>query len=106
MASALAGDGRGVDVDAVLVVVSELVTNAVLHGGTEVEVLVDLRDDGVRLEVRDGDPSHPPVPREPSPRAVGGRGLGIVDALADEWGWQRTGEDGKVVWCELRRSTG
>ena len=40
-------------------------------------------------------------PRGPGPDAEGGRGLTVVAALADRWGWERTGHHRKVVWAEL-----
>lgn len=82
------------------VVVSELVTNAVIHAGTTVAVRIHLLDaGGVRLEVADSR-SWPPVPRQLVPDSVGGRGLVLVQALADSWGVDAT-PDGKVVWAEI-----
>lgn len=90
------------------VVVSELVTNAVIHAGTTVAVRIHLLDEGgVRIEVADSR-SWPPVPRRLAPESVGGRGLVLVEALAGKWGVDPTPE-GKVVWAEIdpsRRQTG
>ena len=81
-------------------VVSELVTNAVIHAGTTVAVRIHLLDDGgVRVEVADSR-SWPPVPRQLVPDSVGGRGLVLVEALANDWGVDPTPE-GKVVWAEI-----
>ncbi|HLF41231.1 MAG TPA: ATP-binding protein [Acidimicrobiia bacterium] len=78
---------------------SELVTNAVLHAHSEVDLRVTRTDGGVLIEVMDEDPS----PVEPSPAplyATHGRGLVLVDALARDWGIEpRT--PGKSVWFEL-----
>ena len=82
---------------------SELVTNAVLHGLTPVTVLVS--DDGVRVrvEVADGRPGPLSLPSEgPAADRISGRGLGIVDHLADRWGCRPQQDPaGKVVWFEL-----
>ncbi|MEU1466622.1 ATP-binding protein [Streptomyces sp. NPDC005761] len=87
--------------DEVLVCVSELATNALVHGvppGRGYKVMLWLRDGGqVRVEVHDSGDGEPGV-REPDGES--GRGLVIVEALADRWG---VGErvPGKVVWCEF-----
>jgi len=83
--------------DDVLLVVSELVTNALVHGrGTPVLRLVG---DAVRIrvEVSDGDPGLPQC-KEPGPS--GGWGLNLVEQLAVGWGASPR-DGGKVVWCEL-----
>ena len=84
-------------------VVSELVTNAIMHGAEPVEVEVVIRSEGdvVRLAVSDGDPDTScvlaPITRSDRP---GGRGLRIVSALTRCWG--TTGRaDGKTVWAEF-----
>lgn len=100
--SALADWGFGeVRADDVLVCVSELATNALVHGvppGRGYRLMLWLRDEGqVRVEVHDSGDGEPGV-REPDGES--GRGLVIVEALADRWG---VGErvPGKVVWCEF-----
>ncbi|WP_165865546.1 ATP-binding protein [Vallicoccus soli] len=82
------------------VCVSELVTNAVLHARTELEVLVALASGAVRLEVLDRSAR---VPRQVvhSDGAVTGRGLEMVQALCRAWGVDPRPGVGKVVWCEL-----
>nr|WP_018548274.1 ATP-binding protein [Streptomyces sp. LaPpAH-108] len=55
----------------------------------------------VRLEVADAS-SRAPVPRCAGDDSTGGRGLALVDCLADRWGWQAEGA-GKSIWCELDR---
>lgn len=87
--------------DAVPVVVSELVTNAVLHAASTARIQVLVGDGVVRVEVHDADPTLP-VPRHPSPETVTGRGLMLVDALTDRWGAEVT-DGGKVVWFEIDR---
>lgn len=76
--------------------VSELITNAVIHAASAPTMTVS--DDGrvVRVEVTDGD-RRPPVVRDPDPSVATGRGLRLLDALAVEWGWE-TDESGKTVW--------
>lgn len=82
------------EVDLVLVV-SELATNAVRHAQTPFDVVV--RANGhVRLEIEDGS-TEVPVPRAPSEE--GGRGLAIVDQLCDRWGVIVV-QPNKCVWCE------
>jgi anti-sigma regulatory factor (Ser/Thr protein kinase) len=85
-----------------LLVASELVTNAVLHGMGEVEVSVSMHGDGVRLEVCDQGPLW--VPRRPAPSTVPGltgRGLRIVALAASAWGTDRSPGGGTIVWAEL-----
>ena len=81
---------------------SELVTNAVLHVGSEVDVAVRLTPRTVRVEVRDASPD-PPVPRHCEVDALTGRGLRLVESMSEAWGCDPNGY-GKVVWFELRRS--
>jgi anti-sigma regulatory factor (Ser/Thr protein kinase) len=69
--------------DAVLMV-SELVTNAVLHGVGAISLRVDAEADTVRIEVAD-EGNAAPAP-SPEPNAYGGWGLRIVEQLADDWG--------------------
>src|SRR3954468_6184580 len=77
-----------------LLVVSELVTNAVVHGRGDPVVVMVYTDDRLRLEIHDDDP-RPPVRREPRSSEPGGYGLNIVDRLCEEWGWAPT-DDGKL----------
>ena len=89
----------------VVLLASELVTNAVVHGLGPVQLM--LIDDGLRLrvEVSDGEAeSLPLAPRRPDPVASSGRGLLIVERFADRWGCRsRRTPPGKVVWFELHR---
>ena len=79
---------------------SELVTNAVLHARTELTLTLELREDRVRISVKDRSQA-PPTLRHYRPDALTGRGLGVVAALSDRWGVS-TAPDGKVVCAELR----
>lgn len=92
--------------DDVLLCVSELVTNALLHGvppgrGFRVHLYLEPADGVLRVEVHDsGDGEVRPVAADPAPDAEGGRGLLLVSALADKWGVGER-DPGKVVWCEF-----
>jgi anti-sigma regulatory factor (Ser/Thr protein kinase) len=94
------------DVD---LVVSELVTNALLHGGGDgpagaaAAIRLELQLSGGRLTCRVVDPSPlPPAPEEATETAESGRGLILVEALAAAWGWQEL-PDGKAVWASFGR---
>ncbi|WP_259407897.1 ATP-binding protein [Streptomyces akebiae] len=106
----LCGSGIGDDeplAETLILLVSELVTNAVVHTGRPAVLrllLSGLRDGvvgKVRLEVADGS-ACPPAPRCADSEEAGGRGLALVDVLADRWGWSHEGA-GKRIWCELDR---
>jgi anti-sigma regulatory factor (Ser/Thr protein kinase) len=89
--------------DTLVLLCNELVTNAVLHAAAPSEVRVRLRDGRVRLEVHDPSPQLP-TPRAQDPDATNGRGMLLVDALADAWGVDRGDglpDVGKTVWIEL-----
>ena len=88
-------------VDRAVLVVGELVTNAVVHARTEVRLRVELRGERLHLAVRDGSPWQLRPVTIPDPEAEGGRGLWLVDQLARAWGVNRHPDGGKVVWCTL-----
>jgi anti-sigma regulatory factor (Ser/Thr protein kinase) len=88
--------------DDVLVLTSELVTNAVLHARTPFELGVTLTDDAILICVGDGTRSTPQV-QESSDGQENGRGIMLVRALADDWGIESSeSRQGKVVWFLLR----
>ena len=98
-----AADGHGLVDDAVLLT-SELVTNAVVHAGTPVQVTCRLADGAVEVVVSDGHPGRL-VPEAPEREAVpsertGGRGLLLPAALASAWG-VAYGRASKAVWFRL-----
>ncbi len=116
--SRLLGSGIGADeplAETLLLLISELVTNAVVHTGCPavLRMLFPQGCDGpgggaeppgagtVRVEVADRS-DQPPRPRHACGDDTGGRGLELVDGLADRWGWQREGA-GKHIWCEVDR---
>lgn len=84
--------------DAVLLA-SELVGNAVVHGRSSVELRMALLARVLRIEVYDED-ARLPSPSVPNPEAIGGRGLQIVATLSRSWGADPV-PGGKRVWCEL-----
>jgi anti-sigma regulatory factor (Ser/Thr protein kinase) len=90
---------RAVVDDAVLMV-SELVTNSVLHGGPPIVVAVDCTGDALQVRVRDGSP-HTPQPRQAAQEDENGRGLALVAEMSDDWGVDPE-PDGKYVWFVLR----
>ncbi|WP_171166892.1 ATP-binding protein [Streptomyces sp. I05A-00742] len=99
----LAGDR----LDGLLLIVSELVTNAVQHAALlspELTVEVSVGPAGVRVAVEDGHP-YRPRPLVPDEERIGGRGLLLVQAVVDEAGGsydvEHTPGGGKVVWASL-----
>ncbi|WP_078862032.1 ATP-binding protein [Streptomyces sp. NRRL F-5123] len=108
--SRLVRSGIGADepvAETLILLISELVTNAVVHTGCPA-VLRMLFSSApaapVRVEVADSSDT-PPAPRHARKDDTGGRGLELVDGLADRWGWQPEGA-GKRIWCEVDRGAG
>lgn len=88
--------------DDVLVLTSELVTNAVLHARTPFELGVTLTDDAILICVGDGTPTRPQA-RESTAAHENGRGIMLVRSLADDWGTlSNENRPGKVVWFLMR----
>jgi len=87
--------------EAVKLLVSELVTNSIVHGGSAAEVAVLLRADALRIEVSDHG-GGVPAPRDADDDDTSGRGLAMVEALSSAWGVVATGV-GKTVWFEVPR---
>ncbi|MBT2412379.1 ATP-binding protein [Streptomyces sp. ISL-12] len=97
-------------VDTAELLAAELVSNAVRHTEGPAALRVGWSGSGVlRIGAWDADPS-PPEPSDPfdlTLYAEDGRGLALVRACADGWGWQPLvgeGGRGKYVWCELGRT--
>lgn len=99
VADTLAATGVDAPVDVATLLVSELVTNALLHARSEIVVRVQSDDGRVRVEVDDRSAA-PPVLRARRDDATTGRGTVLVDALAASWGVEADGA-GKTVWFEL-----
>ncbi|ASQ99674.1 ATP-binding protein [Streptomyces sp. Mo3] len=86
--------------------VAEIVTNALIHGRSAVDIRMRTYGDRLRVEVRDNEP-HPPIPaaildtaETSDDEAESGRGLLIVDAIASDWGSSPMGR-GKTTWFEM-----
>ena len=87
--------------DQVQLIVSELVTNVIRHAsGHEASVRLERHADRLVVAVVDPDDA-PPRPARAKPDDEGGRGLHLIDAVADRWGARSLSSGGKVVWCEL-----
>ncbi|QNE79241.1 ATP-binding protein [Streptomyces finlayi] len=104
--SRLVGSGIGDDeplAETLILLISELVTNAVVHTGCPAVLRMLFGSAGavgtVRVEVADAS-GCPPRPRHAEGEDTNGRGLELVDGLADRWGWQPEGA-GKQIWCEV-----
>ena len=88
------------EVDDLCLVTSELATNAVVHARTGFSVVVGLTNHSIAVEVTDGSDVLPVLERYPS-RCESGRGLLLVEALADRWGWAPELRPRKTVWAEV-----
>jgi anti-sigma regulatory factor (Ser/Thr protein kinase) len=86
----------------VLLIVSELVTNAIRYGRAPVQFALRVTDREVVVEVADAEPRRPRL-REFDPAGANGRGLHMVESLGAEWGVRPTGP-GKSVWCTIPRT--
>jgi anti-sigma regulatory factor (Ser/Thr protein kinase) len=94
--------------DDAAVIVSELVTNALMHAGSamngaareDVELILWRRSAQVVCAVTDQG-SRAPVLVRPDPFGEAGRGLHVVQALSATWGWARLGESRKAVWAAM-----
>jgi anti-sigma regulatory factor (Ser/Thr protein kinase) len=83
----------------ILLVVTELLSNAVEHGRGPVQLSVEFRGESVQVDVHDAAPDPPhPLPRDP--HRARGRGLQVVEALSSKWGWTND-PLGKTVWAEV-----
>lgn len=100
---AVIGWGRPDLADDTALVVSELVTNGMLHAGAPVQLRLRETEAGVRVEVEDRSRIAPVRPLATSD-AMTGRGIALVEAVARRWGVQQLA-DGKVVWCEITASS-
>lgn len=86
--------------DDVQLLLTELITNVIIHARTDFEVRVEPAGDGVRVEVLDANPTMP-VAGTLAPGALSGRGLTLVQSLASRWGAHHNKDGGKTVWFEV-----
>jgi anti-sigma regulatory factor (Ser/Thr protein kinase) len=92
--------------DDLLILTSEIVTNAVLHARTALELGVTVTDDAVVICVADGADGTPTSPDQSEGRESG-RGIMLVRELADDWGvLPHDTKQGKAVWFLFRRTAG
>jgi anti-sigma regulatory factor (Ser/Thr protein kinase) len=94
-----AGDSAA-DVETLVLLVSEVVTNAVLHARSDIRLDVQPAADLVRVEVHDGSPIVPRVHHFHLTSGTG-RGLRMLEQLARRWGVEADPQGGKVVWFEV-----
>jgi serine/threonine-protein kinase RsbW len=90
-----------------VLLVSELVTNAIRHastGGSAIVLRLETAGGWLRIEVHDAEPGQP-APRPLAGLEESGFGLVLVDAMADKWGVRQT-VNGKAVWAELDTQPG
>ncbi|MEV6596954.1 ATP-binding protein [Actinoplanes sp. NPDC051346] len=93
-----------------LLVMSELVTNAVEHAATDMRLTVSRRGAGLYMALQDDDPRLPallpPPPHDPgTPLLARGQGLRLVQTAASAWGARRH-RSGKIVWATIRGCPG
>ena len=98
-AGVLQGAGWGGYVDTAVLLVSELVTNAIRHANGPHALVVSFREDAVELSVEDAD-HREPAARPTAATDEHGRGLVLVNALSDDWG-VRPLPGGKDTWFVL-----
>lgn len=95
--------GRPDLIETAQLLLTELATNALRHGqGRDIGVRVFFRDDRLVIEVDDGSPTRPEL-RHAALDDEGGRGLLLVESLAEEWG---VSPDGTKTWCTLPLTKG
>ncbi len=78
---------------------TELVTNAVRHAQSPVDLTIARENGRVRIEARDDSAAVPTQPQVDTPTRH--RGLLLIEDLSADWGVDAHGDRGKVVWCEL-----
>lgn len=98
--------GFAVDIDTVALLVSELVSNVVLHARTACELIVSVAGNVLRVEVRDGSSALPAETIQTDPMALSGRGMVLIDALSTTHGAEALPGGGKLVWFEIQTGAG
>jgi signal transduction histidine kinase len=89
------------DVDRLLLVVEELVSNGLRHGRGSVQAVVTTTDSGWLVEVSDFAGDSPPVPAVDRDAALGGLGLYLVARISGAHGWRAADDGRKVVWARV-----
>jgi anti-sigma regulatory factor (Ser/Thr protein kinase) len=92
-------------VDDVTLLVSELVTNATIHGEGEIGLVLRVSEGEVFITVEDHGRNVGSSPRAGEPLEEYGRGLTIVAEVASSWGVHSLGDAGKLVWCVVHAPT-
>jgi len=90
---------RDIDVELISLLVSELVSNVILHAQTPLEVTIRTRGAHLRVTVADESPVIPAL-KQYAADSVTGRGLTMIDLTAESWGIDEMAE-GKAVWFEI-----
>lgn len=107
---ACAGATSQSQADAVTLVVSELVTNAVHYGSGQIRLVLRVSRGEIFVAVQDTGSGFTAPTKDVDPSAEGGRGLFIVAHIASNWGVETRGDAGTLVWCVIpartRRATG
>jgi anti-sigma regulatory factor (Ser/Thr protein kinase) len=101
--------GRGINLDrpaveSAMLIVSELVTNAIVHGSSPIRLIVDIdATQELKVAVSDGAVELPEVRGHPLPGQVGGWGMELVERVSMSWGLSPAADDetGKIVWARL-----
>lgn len=89
------------EIDTVVLLVSELVANVVLHARTPCELSYTSADGRLRVEARDGSNAMPDHASSVDVLAMSGRGLMLIDTLSSSHGAEALPGGGKLVWFEL-----
>lgn len=90
-------------IDDIVLCVSELVTNAVVHAASRPHIMVHVRPAVIHVEVSDAS-GVLPVEKEAGPADTSGRGMAILSGFTDRWGSLRRSGGGKTVWFEVART--
>src|SRR5215212_3084376 len=90
--------------DDVELLLTELITNVIIHARTEFEIRLEPSGAGVRVEVTDDNPTMP-VGGTLSAAALSGRGLMLVQSMSTRWGAHHDPAGGKTVWFEITPGT-
>ena len=89
--------------DDIVLCVSELVTNAIVHADSGPRVMVHVRPAVIHVEISDDSETHPVI-GEAGPDDTSGRGMSILSAYSDRWGSLRRSGGGKTGWFEVART--